>query len=84
MDPYKIGESDFDEIEGNTMIHGVSLATLFDQLKITDVSCICAIDNGEWWTEMYEVLPEVWEPSIDEVEPADPWSIKDEEVDHLT
>lgn len=33
---------------------------------------------------MFEVLLEVWEPSIDEVEPADPWSIKDDEVDHLT
>ncbi|KAI8550482.1 hypothetical protein RHMOL_Rhmol06G0110200 [Rhododendron molle] len=37
-DPYKIGESDFDEMEGerNDSLDGTSLASLFNQMEITN------------------------------------------------
>ncbi|KAI8542518.1 hypothetical protein RHMOL_Rhmol08G0144200 [Rhododendron molle] len=85
-DPYKNEDSDSDEIEGefNDPLDGVSLVYLFNDLEVTNVHCINAIDDGEWWTEIYEALPEVWELSIGNIESADLWSFEDREVDHLS
>jgi hypothetical protein len=42
---------------------------------------IYAIDDGDWWLDMRQALPNDWE--VGKIEPADPWGAQEEEIGHL-